>query len=335
MGGDYTRFTFNPQQAPGERAHAAGASPARRRLNELADMHRSLPPLGGRRPHRPHRRVAAVDAARRRPARRSIRRRRHLHHRPRPHLRRRHPGREPRVGRPQIDEVLDELRGARATPVRATSRHLGAADPQKRAVRRAPPRLPDVWRREVTCVEDAGIVEKAVGVDTATRMQTAWQVRVLPTRLPDGTTCATDWSTIPAWDQATRRSAAGSPAGRREAAAPADPCVLVASAGYRGLENRLYRVEVHDDGASGPLTLKWSRDNASVAARVAGIDAGGLIVAVGASAGPDHALRHWPVGGADRRRARVRRGSRRDGARRLDRRRRLHDHARHGAAAAS
>ena len=38
-----------------------------------------------------------------------------------------------------------------------------------------------------------------------------------------------------------------------------------AEGGYRGLENQTYRVEVHDGGAPGTATFKWSRDNGSVA----------------------------------------------------------------------
>ena len=33
--------------------------------------------------------------------------------------------------------------------------------------------------------------------------------------------------------------------------------------GYRGLENRLYRVEIHEGGALGVARFKWSRDNGS------------------------------------------------------------------------
>ena len=47
-----------------------------------------------------------------------------------------------------------------------------------------------------------------------------------------------------------------------------DPCELPPSGGYRGLENQLYRVEIHDGGAVGTATFKWSRDNASVASNV-------------------------------------------------------------------
>ena len=43
------------------------------------------------------------------------------------------------------------------------------------------------------------------------------------------------------------------------------PCITAPDAKYRGLENQLYRVEVHNGGAAGAATFKWSRDNGSVA----------------------------------------------------------------------
>jgi Family of unknown function (DUF6519) len=47
-----------------------------------------------------------------------------------------------------------------------------------------------------------------------------------------------------------------------------DPCVIAPDAQYRGVENQLYRVEVHRAGAAGVApTFKWSRDNGSVATR--------------------------------------------------------------------
>ena len=49
------------------------------------------------------------------------------------------------------------------------------------------------------------------------------------------------------------------------APARTDPCIVPADAGYRGLENQLYRVEVHRPGDASSATFKWSRDNASVA----------------------------------------------------------------------
>ena len=44
-----------------------------------------------------------------------------------------------------------------------------------------------------------------------------------------------------------------------------DPCVIAADARYRGCENQLYRVEIHQGGLAGTATFKWSRENGSVA----------------------------------------------------------------------
>jgi hypothetical protein len=67
-----------------------------------------------------------------------------------------------------------------------------------------------------------------------------------------------------------------------------DPCVLPPDALYRGVENQLYRVEVHRGSAPGATpTFKWSRDNGSVAARWLGTEGNDLVVssARGFSAG--------------------------------------------------
>lgn len=45
---------------------------------------------------------------------------------------------------------------------------------------------------------------------------------------------------------------------------PPDPCVMAPESRYRGAENQLYRVEVHQPGQAGTATFKWSRDNGSV-----------------------------------------------------------------------
>jgi hypothetical protein len=125
----------------------------------------------------------------------------------------------------------------------------------------------DVWRRHVTAIEDPVIREVALGgPDTATRVQTVWAVRIL--RDVEGEPadagqigCADE---LPAWDDLTAPSA-GTLSARAEAApAEDDPCAIQPEAGYRGLENRLYRVEVHDPGELGTATFKWSRDNGSI-----------------------------------------------------------------------
>jgi hypothetical protein len=126
----------------------------------------------------------------------------------------------------------------------------------------------DVWQREVTSLEDPDVVEKAVAVDTATRLQTAWQVRLLES--PDGTTCD---SQLPGWDALTAPSAGRLSTKAVGVPAADDPCTIPPAGGYRGTENRLYRVEIHNPGPLGTATFKWSRDNASIASAVTGIDA--------------------------------------------------------------
>lgn len=59
-----------------------------------------------------------------------------------------------------------------------------------------------------------------------------------------------------------------------------DPCALPPDALYRGVENQLYRVEVHrgSDAVGDPPTFKWSRDNGSVATRWLGTEGNDLMV---------------------------------------------------------
>jgi len=56
-----------------------------------------------------------------------------------------------------------------------------------------------------------------------------------------------------------------------------DPCLPPPGTGYRRLENQLYRVEVHEPGAQGTATFKWSRDNGTVVTTIEKI-AGNTIV---------------------------------------------------------
>ena len=45
-------------------------------------------------------------------------------------------------------------------------------------------------------------------------------------------------------------------------------CQPIPSAGYQGLENQLYRVEIHQGGPMAWATFKWSRENGSVVTQV-------------------------------------------------------------------
>lgn len=129
----------------------------------------------------------------------------------------------------------------------------------------------DAWDREVTAVSDPTLVDVAIGVDTAARMQTVWQVKVLPDSLP-GVTCETPDDKLPGWAQITAPSSARLTVAAVGVPAPTDPCSVPPDGGYRGWDNRLYRVEVHTGGTLAGATFKWSRDNASVETAVADAD---------------------------------------------------------------
>ena len=125
----------------------------------------------------------------------------------------------------------------------------------------------DVWQRDVTCLQDPSLVEKAVGIDTTGRYQTVWQVKCLDVSgVAGGVTCSTPDSSIPAWQALIQPPAARLTTGVTDST-PAGPCSLAPNTGYTGLENQFYRVEIHQSGTPGGqpgATLKWSRNNASV-----------------------------------------------------------------------
>lgn len=115
----------------------------------------------------------------------------------------------------------------------------------------------DVWQRHLTALEDPDIREPALGgADTATRSRNVWQVRLqhLGDQPSDRKTyLPPDWQ--PDWEQAIGSGT----------------LTAEMSGAWTGLENQLYRVEIHDAGGPGQATYKWSRDNGSIAARVAAI----------------------------------------------------------------
>lgn len=127
----------------------------------------------------------------------------------------------------------------------------------------------DVWQREVTRFQDPTLVEKAVGIDTTARMQTVWQVKFLDNI--GSVTPATPEEDIPGWTERTFPSSGRLTTSTGDLPDEPNPCLLPPAAGYKGLENQLYRVEIHEGGIVGEATFKWSRDNATVMAQVTGI----------------------------------------------------------------
>jgi len=180
-------------------------------------------------------------------------------------------------GRIYVDGLLAENHGASPNawePRLAELTGTTALDYGAQPYYPNPPALPeggphlvylDVWQRDITALNVPDLVEKAVGVDTTGRLQTVWQVKVL-SGVGD-ISCATDDQEVPGWLAATAPSAARLSTDTGVPDFEPDPCQVPPAAGYRGLENQLYRIEVHTGGALGTATFKWSRDNGNVASR--------------------------------------------------------------------
>ncbi len=148
----------------------------------------------------------------------------------------------------------------------------------------------DVWERHVTHIQDPDIREAALGgPDTATRAQMVFQVKLHSIAFDEE-------NQVPECQAFSIPPADGTlyaqtiPPDTSE-----NPCVVGSEGGYTGLENRLYRVEIHDEGidengnATGLVTFKWSRDNGTVVLSVAsdGFDGVNLTVL---HTGKDHVL---------------------------------------------
>ncbi|HEY0376640.1 MAG TPA: DUF6519 domain-containing protein [Pyrinomonadaceae bacterium] len=135
------------------------------------------------------------------------------------------------------------------------------------------------WERHVTALDDPLIREKALGgPDTATRTRTVWQIELLPLNIDENAQfdCQTSF---PEWDALVAPSSGTMNARTEPAVDPKDPCLLPQSAGYRRLENQLYRVEVQKGGTRDQATFKWSRENGSVQTTVEKVDGATLTVA--------------------------------------------------------
>jgi hypothetical protein len=163
----------------------------------------------------------------------------------------------------------------------------------------------DVWERHISLIEDfdanrPGIGEVALeGVDTATRSQLIWQVKVVPAMPIDEEDRNQNLLYDADIDEALEdvdaenvierlrirlkllardsfrsylqgaevdlKPGVGTLQARtKPAAGDTDPCRIAPKARYRGLENRLYRVEIIGLGDNNQLQFAWSRHNSSV-----------------------------------------------------------------------
>ncbi|MGC0273294.1 DUF6519 domain-containing protein [Pseudactinotalea sp. Z1739] len=118
----------------------------------------------------------------------------------------------------------------------------------------------DVWTREVTGDEEPALLESALGgPDTTTRTQVVWQVVLHP--VADTDACA--GLAGAAWLTRTPPTMTATLA---DVPPESDPCLISTSAGYRRLENQLYRVQVSAVAGDGTAHYVWSRENGSVVA---------------------------------------------------------------------
>jgi hypothetical protein len=132
----------------------------------------------------------------------------------------------------------------------------------------------DVWERHVTYHETEALIREVAlgGPDTATRAQVVARLQVADEFINnDGNvaevernlSCADLHDRWPSWVGDDARGTMRARAGQARAD---EACVVPSDSRYRGLENQLYRVEIHagDPTNEGNATFKWSRDNGSV-----------------------------------------------------------------------
>lgn len=143
----------------------------------------------------------------------------------------------------------------------------------------------DVWERALTFVEDDSMREVALnGPDTAARARVVWQVKALPNQR----TCLTQQQLA---DQLQPPNRGLLRARVQPAAASSDPCTISPDSQYRGVENQLYRVEIHTGGnrsSNPPPSFKVSRENGAVVFPIVKLSAGsGTTTAILANLGRD------------------------------------------------
>jgi hypothetical protein len=174
----------------------------------------------------------------------------------------------------------------------------------------------EAWQRVVTALDDPCLREPALGqADTTARLQTVYRVvaslvdpskpsvgpvlpvtglttvsRPLATAIP-GPVVAPLPAPVPTlsccdsmYATSLQVAGTGSMSAQTSGGNATCGCQPIPAAGYRGLENQLYRVEIHQGGDASAATFKWSRENGSVVVAITGVSGADVTVA---SLGPD------------------------------------------------
>lgn len=132
----------------------------------------------------------------------------------------------------------------------------------------------DVWERHISSIDDDSIREKALGgPETASRAKIISQVKLqapvkdkkFPEKTKDGVSL-NQWEDLVEFWQPS--SSGCLKAQVKPSEIPNSSCAAAPDTKYRGPENQLYRVEIHNSGKADEATFKWSRDNGSVVTRI-------------------------------------------------------------------
>jgi WD40 repeat protein len=137
----------------------------------------------------------------------------------------------------------------------------------------------DAWQREINFLDDALIQEVALGeADTTTRLKTVWQIKLLDLgeNIPNPVSCKTP---IKKWDELVAAASGKLKAKTNKNVVLNDPCSMKPGSGFRGLENQLYRVEIHHGGSLSNATFKWSRNNSFFETKIESINGSTIKVA--------------------------------------------------------
>ena len=123
----------------------------------------------------------------------------------------------------------------------------------------------EVWQRLVTALDDLCLREPALGlVDTTARLQTVWRVVARNSTGKENGNCCDMSFPLPVFPAGRLAAQTGDATGDCS-------CQPMPSAGYFGLENQLYRIEIHTSGDQSSARFKWSRENASVVSAITGV----------------------------------------------------------------
>lgn len=128
----------------------------------------------------------------------------------------------------------------------------------------------DVWERHVSYVEDDDIREVALGgPDTASRAQIICQVKIIQNNTKKDFSKECNYSDFIEVLECQNAIFPGT--GKLQAKvmdkpkSDKDPCLVAPESRYRGAENQLYRVEIHNTNReTATATYKWSRENGAV-----------------------------------------------------------------------